>query len=214
MSNLLIWDWDMRTVKSIDKRLVDICGSIFGLVLFSPFFLMISILIKLEDSGPILFKQTRVGINGTHFIIFKFRSMCIDAEAQKKNYLEDNEIAGSMFKMKNDPRVTKIGKFIRKTSLDELPQFINVLLGNMSLVGPRPPLVEEVKNYSTRDKKRLLIKPGMTGLWQVSGRNNLSFSEMVNLDLIYIQKQSFWYDFKIMIRTLVNMFFIKKNGAF
>lgn len=209
-----MWDWDMRTVKSIDKRIVDICGSIFGLVLFSPFFLMIAILIKLEDSGPILFKQTRVGINGTHFIIFKFRSMCIDAEAQKKNYLEDNEIAGSMFKMKNDPRVTKIGKFIRKTSLDELPQFINVLLGNMSLVGPRPPLVEEVKNYSTRDKKRLLIKPGMTGLWQVSGRNNLSFSEMVELDLIYIQKQSFWYDFKIMIRTLVNMFFIKKNGAF
>lgn len=206
--------WDMRTVKSIDKRLVDICGSIFGLVLFSPFFLMISILIKLEDSGPILFKQTRVGINGTHFIIFKFRSMCIDAEAQKKNYLEDNEIAGSMFKMKNDPRVTKIGKFTRKTSLDELPQFINVLLGNMSLVGPRPPLVEEVKTYSTRDKKRLLIKPGMTGLWQVSGRNNLSFSEMVNLDLIYIQKQSFWYDFKIMIRTLVNMFLVKKNGAF
>lgn len=209
-----MWDWDMRTVKSIDKRIVDICGSIFGLVLFSPFFLMIAILIKLEDSGPILFKQTRVGINGTHFVIFKFRSMCIDAEAQKKNYLEDNEIAGSMFKMKNDPRVTKIGKFIRKTSLDELPQFINVLLGNMSLVGPRPPLVEEVKNYSTRDKKRLLIKPGMTGLWQVSGRNNLSFSEMVKLDLIYIQKQSFWYDFKIMIRTLVNMFFIKKNGAF
>lgn len=207
-------DWVVRTVKSIDKRLVDICGSIFGLVLFSPFFLVIAILIKLEDFGPIFFKQTRVGINGTHFIMFKFRSMCIDADAQKENLLGDNEITGAMFKMKNDPRVTKIGKFIRKTSLDELPQFINVLLGNMSLVGPRPPLVEEVKNYSNRDKKRLLIKPGMTGLWQVSGRNNLSFSEMVNLDLTYIQKQSFWYDFKIMVKTLGNMFLVKKNGAF
>lgn len=207
-------DWDMRIVKIIDKRLVDICGSIFGLVLFSPFFLVIAILIKLEDFGPIFFKQTRVGINGTHFIMFKFRSMCIDADAQKENLLGDNEITGAMFKMKNDPRVTKIGKFIRKTSLDELPQFINVLLGNMSLVGPRPPLVEEVKNYSNRDKKRLLIKPGMTGLWQVSGRNNLSFSEMVNLDLTYIQKQSFWYDFKIMVKTLGNMFLVKKNGAF
>lgn len=204
----------MRIVKIIDKRLVDICGSIFGLVLFSPFFLVIAILIKLEDFGPIFFKQTRVGINGTHFIMFKFRSMCIDADAQKENLLGDNEITGAMFKMKNDPRVTKIGKFIRKTSLDELPQFINVLLGNMSLVGPRPPLVEEVKNYSNRDKKRLLIKPGMTGLWQVSGRNNLSFSEMVNLDLTYIQKQSFWYDFKIMVKTLGNMFLVKKNGAF
>lgn len=204
----------MRIVKIIDKRLVDICGSIFGLVLFSPFFLVIAILIKLEDFGPIFFKQTRVGINGTHFIMFKFRSMCIDADAQKENLLGDNEITGAMFKMKNDPRVTKIGKFIRKTSLDELPQFINVLLGNMSLVGPRPPLVEEVKNYSNRDKKRLLIKPGMTGLWQVSGRNNLSFSEMVNLDLTYIQKQSFWYDLKIMVKTLGNMFLVKKNGAF
>lgn len=204
----------MRIVKIIDKRLIDICGSIFGLVLFSPFFLVIAILIKLEDFGPIFFKQTRVGINGTHFIMFKFRSMCIDADAQKENLLGDNEITGAMFKMKNDPRVTKIGKFIRKTSLDELPQFINVLLGNMSLVGPRPPLVEEVKNYSNRDKKRLLIKPGMTGLWQVSGRNNLSFSEMVNLDLTYIQKQSFWYDFKIMVKTLGNMFLVKKNGAF
>lgn len=204
----------MRIVKIIDKRLVDICGSIFGLVLFSPFFLVIAILIKLEDFGPIFFKQTRVGINGTHFIMFKFRSMCIDADAQKENLLGDNEITGAMFKMKNDPRVTKIGKFVRKTSLDELPQFINVLLGNMSLVGPRPPLVEEVKNYSNRDKKRLLIKPGMTGLWQVSGRNNLSFSEMVNLDLTYIQKQSFWYDFKIMVKTLGNMFLVKKNGAF
>lgn len=204
----------MRIVKIIDKRLVDICGSIFGLVLFSPFFLVIAILIKLEDFGPIFFKQTRVGINGTHFIMFKFRSMCIDADAQKENLLGDNEITGAMFKMKNDPRVTKIGKFVRKTSLDELPQFINVLLGNMSLVGPRPPLVEEVKNYSNRDKKRLLIKPGMTGLWQVSGRNNLSFSEMVNLDLTYIQKQSFWYDFKIMVKTLGNMFLVKNNGAF
>lgn len=204
----------MKRAKNVNKRIVDICGSLCGLVLFSPFFLIISILIKAEDSGPILFKQTRVGVNGVHFVIFKFRSMCIDAESQKKYIVADNEISGAMFKMRNDPRVTKIGKIIRKTSLDELPQFINVLKGSMSLVGPRPPLIEEVEKYSKHDKKRLSIKPGMTGLWQVSGRNNLSFSEMVDLDLEYIKKQSFIYDLKIMFRTLFNMILIKKNGAF
>lgn len=204
----------MNRSKGINKRIVDICGSLCGLILFSPFFLIIPILIKAEDSGPILFKQTRVGLNGVHFVIFKFRSMCVDAESKKIYVIDDNEISGPMFKIKNDPRVTKIGKIIRRTSLDELPQFVNVLKGNMSLVGPRPPLVEEVKRYSKYDKSRLIVKPGMTGLWQVSGRNNLSFTEMVDLDLEYIQKQSLIYDFKIMFRTLLNMILIKKNGAF
>lgn len=204
----------MNRSKGINKRIVDICGSLCGLILFSPFFLIIPILIKAEDSGPILFKQTRVGLNGVHFVIFKFRSMCVDAESKKIYVIDDNEISGPMFKIKNDPRVTKIGKIIRRTSLDELPQFVNVLKGNMSLVGPRPPLVEEVKSYSKYDKNRLIVKPGMTGLWQVSGRNNLSFTEMVDLDLEYIKKQSLIYDFKIMFRTLLNMILIKKNGAF
>lgn len=204
----------MNQSKGVNKRIVDICGSLCGLILFSPFFLIIPILIKLEDSGPILFKQTRVGLNGVHFVIFKFRSMCVDAESKKIYVIDDNEISGPMFKIKNDPRVTKIGKIIRRTSLDELPQFVNVLKGSMSLVGPRPPLVEEVKRYSKYDKNRLIVKPGMTGLWQVSGRNNLSFTEMVDLDLEYIQKQSLIYDFNIMFRTLLNMILIKKNGAF
>lgn len=196
------------------KRIVDILGSILGLLVCLPVILIIVALIKFEDGGPIIFKQIRVGKNGKEFFIYKFRSMRIDAEKIKSTLLIKNEVSGAMFKMKNDPRITKIGKFIRKTSLDEIPQFVNVLKGDMSLVGPRPPLREEVDSYSKYDKQRLMVTPGISGLWQVSGRSNLSFSEMVELDLKYIQKRSAWLDLKIMLKTIWHIIPTKRNGAF
>jgi len=183
------------------KRVIDIIGSLFGLILLSPIFLIVSLMIKKEDSeGPVFFSQNRVGRNGKLFKMYKFRSMCIDAEKRLELLLEHNEIDGPMFKIKDDPRVTKIGKFIRKTSIDELPQLWNVLKGEMSLVGPRPPLLREVKEYSSYDSQRLLVKPGCTGLWQVSGRSSVGFDEMIYLDLKYIKNQSILSDLKIMLK--------------
>lgn len=196
------------------KRMVDILGSIVGLLISLPGILIIVVLIKFEDGGPIIFKQTRIGKNGKKFFIYKFRSMRVDAEEIKAKLLCKNEISGAMFKMKDDPRVTKIGKFIRKTSLDEIPQFINVLKGDMSLVGPRPPLAEEVEVYTDYELQRLLVTPGLSGLWQVSGRSNVSFMEMVSLDLKYIQTRTILLDFFIIFKTIANMFKTKKNGAF
>ncbi|MGO4371344.1 sugar transferase [Paenibacillus sp. MCAF20] len=191
-----------NTMNSVIKRAIDIIGSLAGLILLSPLFVVIGILIKLEDSkGSVLFYQTRIGKNEKPFRMYKFRSMVSNAEEKLKELLAQNEIEGAMFKMKNDPRITKIGKFIRKTSIDELPQLINVLRGEMSLVGPRPPLVREVKEYTDYDKLRLTVKPGCTGLWQVSGRNELSFKEMVELDLKYIQDRSIGFDLKIIFKT-------------
>lgn len=198
----------------IAKRSIDIIGSLVGLLICLPAIIVISGLIKLEDGGPVIFKQLRVGMNGKNFYIYKFRSMKIDAELQKAKLLEQNEVEGAMFKMKNDPRVTKIGSFIRKTSLDEIPQFFNVLIGSMSLVGPRPPLLDEVAMYTDYDKQRLRVTPGLSGLWQISGRSNLSFSDMVDLDIFYIEHRSILMDLKIMFITIGNMIFIKKNGAF
>lgn len=196
------------------KRVLDYIGSGIGIILFSPILLIIAIVIKLEDGGPIIFKQERIGHNGRHFNIYKFRSMRIDAEELKAKLLDQNEVEGAMFKMKDDPRVTRFGKFIRKHSLDELPQFFNVFLGDMSLVGPRPPLVDEVAKYTAYEKQRLLVRPGLSGLWQISGRNNLSFADMVELDLEYIQTRSIWLDIKIIVKTAWDMVAIKKNGAF
>lgn len=196
------------------KRMVDIFGSIVGLLISLSGILIIVVLIKFEDGGPIIFKQTRIGKNGKKFFIYKFRSMRVDAEEIKAKLLSKNEISGAMFKMKDDPRVTKIGKFIRKTSLDEIPQFINVLKGDMSLVGPRPPLAEEVEVYTDYELQRLLVTPGLSGLWQVSGRSNVSFMEMVSLDLKYIQTRTILLDFFIIFKTIANMLKTKKNGAF
>lgn len=196
------------------KRLIDIVGSLFGLLICLPVIAILSIIIKLEDGGPIIFKQIRVGKDGEEFYIYKFRSMRPNAEILKAELMEQNEVEGAMFKIKDDPRVTKVGSFIRKISLDEIPQFYNVLIGDMSLVGPRPPLVSEVAMYSNYDMQRLLVIPGLTGLWQISGRSNLSFSDMVNLDLFYIANRSTILDFKIMFKTIRNMIFVKKNGAF
>lgn len=195
------------------KRFIDIIGSLAGLILLSPLFLGIAILMKKEEpKGPIFFSQIRVGKNGKNFKMYKFRSMCIDAEEKLAELLKHNEVEGAMFKMKDDPRVTKVGKFIRKTSIDELPQLWNVLKGDMSLVGPRPPLLREVVEYTDYDKQRLLVKPGCAGLWQVSGRNEVGFDEMVELDIQYIKNLSLMNDLKIIFKTVGVM--IKPNSAY
>nr|WP_225989015.1 sugar transferase [Peribacillus frigoritolerans] len=189
------------------KRLIDIFGSIIGLILLSPIFLIVAIMIKIEDpKGPVFFKQARVGKGETEFQMYKFRSMVSNAEEQLKDLLALNEVSGAMFKMKNDPRITKIGKFIRRTSIDELPQLWNVFKGEMSLVGPRPPVLREIVEYSSYDKQRLLVTPGCTGLWQVSGRSNLTFNMMVELDLKYINQRTIYFDMKIIIKTLFVLF--------
>ncbi|WP_437178003.1 sugar transferase [Heyndrickxia coagulans] len=196
-------EFEEKKAYTILKRGMDIIGAITGLVFLSWLFLIVGVLIKLDDpKGSVFFKQIRVGKNGKEFYMYKFRSMVSDAEEKLKDLLKYNEIEGAMFKIKEDPRVTKIGKFIRKTSIDELPQLWNVLKGEMSLVGPRPPLPREVKEYTNYDKQRLLVTPGCTGLWQVSGRNSLDFTEMVELDLEYIQMRTVFFDFKIIAKTI------------
>lgn len=196
---------DLSTTTStykLVKRSMDITGALLGIILLSLIFIVVAIAIKLEDpKGPIFFRQKRVGKNGQEFYMYKFRSMVSDAEERLKELLAFNEVSGAMFKMKNDPRITKIGKFIRKTSIDELPQLFNVLKGDMSLVGPRPPLTREVEEYTEYDKQRLLVTPGCTGVWQVSARNSVGFDEMVEMDLYYIQNQSVILDIKIIIKT-------------
>ena len=199
----------------VEKRLIDVIGSIVGVVLTIPFIFIVGIAIKLEAKSlkaKVFFIQERVGKDGKLFKMIKFRSMQEDAEEQLKNLLHKNEVKGAMFKMKIDPRVTRVGKFIRKTSIDELPQFFNVLIGDMSLVGPRPPLMREVVQYSEKDKARLLVKPGITGLWQVTVRNNADFDVMVRLDIEYINNISFKDDLKILLKTILAV--IHPNGAF
>lgn len=189
------------------KRLTDMVASLLGLIVLSPLFVLLAVLIKLEDpKGPVFFKQQRVGKNERVFYMYKFRSMVHNAEELLEQLLSRNEVSGAMFKMKNDPRVTKIGRLIRKTSLDELPQLWNVVRGDMSLVGPRPPLPREVEEYSLYDKQRLHVTPGCTGLWQVSGRNSVGFEEMVEMDLEYIRKRKYWYDIKIILKTVKLLF--------
>jgi len=184
------------------KRMMDIAGALLGLILFAPLFVIVAILIKLESPrGPVFFRQTRIGKDGKPFLMYKFRSMVPDAEAKLPELLSRNEIEGAMFKIKDDPRITRVGRIIRKTSIDELPQLINVLKGEMSLVGPRPPLPREVEQYTEYDKLRLTVPGGCTGLWQVSGRNRLNFRQMVELDLEYIRNQSIAQDLKIIFKT-------------
>ncbi|CAI2654647.1 putative sugar transferase EpsL [Apilactobacillus kunkeei] len=184
------------------KRLFDIAASLFALLITLPLTLVVSLCIYLDDRGPIFYTQERIGKDGKPFRIYKFRSMCQNADAKKKELTEQNEVNGAMFKISNDPRVTRVGCFIRRHSIDELPQLINVLLGNMTVVGPRPPLPEEVNQYSKHDKERLKVKPGCTGLWQVSGRNSLDFDEMVELDINYIEHASLLLDMKICFKTI------------
>ena len=189
------------------KRLMDIAGALVGCFICLIFGLIVAPLIFLEDPGPIIFKQKRVGRNGKYFYIYKFRSMYQDAEAKLQTLKDQNEMQGFMFKMKNDPRITKIGKILRKTSIDELPQFFNVLEGSMSLIGTRPPTVDEYNQYSAHHKRRISIKPGITGLWQVSGRSEITdFEEIVRLDCFYIDHWSITGDIKILLKTFAAVF--------
>lgn len=188
------------------KRSFDIIASAIGLIVLSPVFLIVAIAIKCDDGGPVFYDQIRVGKNGKKFRMYKFRSMRVSAENEIEELKEHSEVDGAMFKMKNDPRVTRVGKFIRKTSIDEFPQLLNVFLGQMSIVGPRPPLPREVVDYTQYDKQRLYVKPGCTGLWQVTARNSVGFQEMVNIDLNYIQHRSIWLDLKIIIKTVKVIF--------
>lgn len=195
------------------KRLFDFLASLIAVVILSPIFLIIAIAIKINDPhGPVFYTQERVGKDGRRFRMFKFRSMVTNADELLEKLKEQNEIEGAMFKMKNDPRITKVGRFIRKYSLDELPQLLNVVGGSMSIVGPRPPLPYEVDQYTDYDKQRLMVKPGATGMWQVGGRNALNFDQMVTLDLTYINERSIWLDLKIMFETIKVM--IKPNAAY
>jgi exopolysaccharide biosynthesis polyprenyl glycosylphosphotransferase len=184
------------------KRLMDIIISAVLLILLLPVLAIISILIKLESKGPVFFKQVRSGLNGRRFTLLKFRSMVADAEDMKRELLYLDETDGPVFKIANDPRVTKIGRFIRKTSIDELPQLINVLKGDMSLVGPRPPVPEEVERYERWQRRRLSMKPGITCIWQVSGRSAIGFKRWMDMDLEYIDKWSLGLDIKILLKTI------------
>ena len=189
------------------KRLLDLVGALVGCAFLGILAVVVGPMIKLESPGPIFFAQKRVGRNGRIFKMYKFRSMYADAEERKKELMAQNEMNGLMFKMENDPRITKTGAFLRKTSLDEFPQFINILKGDMSLVGTRPPTLDEFAQYSPYHKKRLSFRPGLTGMWQVSGRSDITdFEEIVKLDVEYIDNWSFWLDIKILLKTFLEVF--------
>lgn len=197
---------------AIIKRIIDIIGGLVGSLVSLPVILLTALPLLLESPGPLIFKQPRVGKNGRIFYIYKLRSMYTDAEERKKELMSENKMDGLMFKMDNDPRITKVGKFIRKTSIDELPQFWNVLRGDMSLVGTRPPTLDEFEQYQSHHKRRLSMRPGITGMWQVSGRSNIQdFEEVVKLDCEYIDNWSLWLDIKILFKTIGVVF--KGSGA-
>ena len=185
------------------KRAMDIVGSLAGMILLAPVFIAIAVAVKSTSKGPVFFSQTRVGRYGRHFRFWKFRSMRTDAEALKAKLADRNESKdGVIFKMKDDPRITKVGKFLRRSSLDELPQLWNVFIGDMSLVGPRPPVPKEVQEYTLEDRKRLDVIPGITCLWQINGRSEIPFHEQVRLDKEYIIAPGFWKDVKILLKTI------------
>ena len=195
------------------KRIFDVVGAMIGIIILIVMYPCLALAIKLTSRGPVFFKQVRVGKNGKRFIIYKFRSMKHDAEKLKKELLKKNELDGAVFKMKNDPRVTLIGRFMRKFSLDEFPQMINVFKGEMSLVGTRPPTPDEVSTYQKWHHRRISAKPGLTGLWQVSGRNRIkTFDDIVKLDLTYIDNWSIWLDIKIILKTFLVLF--EKDSAY
>ncbi|EKS4342897.1 exopolysaccharide biosynthesis polyprenyl glycosylphosphotransferase [Clostridium botulinum] len=188
------------------KKIIDLLGSIIGLILLSPILIITAIAIKLDSKGPVFFIQERVGKNEQAFNMYKFRSMVIDAEERLYKLKDKNEMSGPMFKMKEDPRITKIGRFIRKTSIDELPQLFNVLKGEMSLVGPRPNLPREVIKFTDYQKNKFLAKPGLTCYWQVMGRNNIDFEDWIELDIKYIRKRNTWEDIKLIFKTVGVLF--------
>lgn len=208
----ILREFQKSNLYFITKRLIDLIGAALGIIILSPVFIITAIAIKLDSKGAIFFTQERVGQDEKIFNMYKFRSMCIDAEEKLAKLKSKNEMSGPMFKMKEDPRVTKVGKFIRKTSIDELPQLFNVLKGEMSLVGPRPNLTREVVQFTEYQKLKLLAKPGITCYWQVSGRNNIDFEEWMELDIKYIRDRNTWEDIKLIVKT-VGVLFGDENAA-
>lgn len=203
---------ELKLRDQVLKRTMDIVGGIVGCIISIPIIALVAVPLKLESPGPLIFKQRRVGRNGRVFYIHKLRSMYVDAEARKKELMAQNEMNGLMFKMEDDPRITRVGRFIRRTSIDELPQFFDVVRGSMSLVGTRPPTLDEYRQYESHHKRRLSMKPGITGLWQVSGRSDIDdFEEVVKLDVQYIDNWSIWMDIYLLFRTVGVVF--DRKGA-
>nr|WP_295607900.1 sugar transferase [uncultured Terrisporobacter sp.] len=195
------------------KRAMDIIGSLCGIILLSPLLIIVALAIKIEDpKGSIFFSQQRCGKDNKLFPMYKFRSMVSNAEELLEELMEHNEMDGPVFKIKDDPRITRVGKFIRKTSIDELPQLFNIFMGHMSIVGPRPAIPHEVAEYSHYHKQRLLVKPGLTCIWQVSGRNSIGFDEWMEMDLEYIEKRNLWMDIKLIFKT-VGVLFGDENAS-
>ncbi|MGH4119471.1 sugar transferase [Clostridium sp.] len=188
------------------KRMIDVIGALCGILLLLPVIIVVAIWIKLSSKGTVFFAQERVGLDGKGFMMYKFRSMCTDAEFLLEKLKDKNEMSGPMFKIKDDPRVTKVGKFIRKTSIDELPQLFNILKGEMSIVGPRPSLPKEVAQFSSFHKQRLVAKPGLTCYWQVSGRSDVSFEEWMEMDVKYIEQRNTWIDIWLILKTVKVLF--------
>lgn len=189
------------------KRTIDILGSGIGLIILSPIFILVALAIKIEDpKGKVFFVQERCGKSNKLFKMYKFRSMISNAEELLEELICENEMDGPVFKIKEDPRITRVGRFIRKTSIDELPQLFNILMGDMSIVGPRPAIPHEVAEYDEYQRQRLLVKPGLTCIWQVSGRNSIGFDEWVDMDLEYIEKRNLWMDIKLIFKTVGVLF--------
>lgn len=206
-----------KVLYKITKRAIDIIGAIIGIILLIPTIILVYIARKIlkEDQGPLFYKQLRYGKNGKIFRLYKFRSMCINADKKLKEYLDNNEDAKNEFekthKLQKDPRITKLGNFLRKTSLDELPQMLNILKGEMSFVGPRPVISEEIEEYGVNKDKFLSVTPGLTGYWQVNGRSNTTYEERMLMELYYVENCSLWLDTKIFFKTFITVF--KKEGA-
>ncbi len=207
-----LWCWRIPADEAT-KRAFDVVFSATVLLLISPLLALLALIIKLEDRGPVFFRQVRVGRHGREFVMYKFRSMRVDAEQRLRELLAKNQhAAGVTFKIKDDPRVTRVGRWLRKLSLDELPQFYNVLIGDMSVVGPRPPVPREVALYTLKDRRRLAVQPGITCLWQISGRAQIDFHGQVELDVRYIETRGFWNDLRIISKTLPAV--ISGTGAY
>jgi exopolysaccharide biosynthesis polyprenyl glycosylphosphotransferase len=199
-------DSEKDVVYMAAKRLIDILGALIGIIFLSPILLITVIAIKIDSRGPVMFSQERVGYKGKSFKMYKFRSMVTNAEALLGKLKDKNEMSGPMFKIKDDPRITRVGKFIRRTSIDELPQLFNVLIGNMSLVGPRPNLPREVIEFSPYHRQKLLVKPGITCFWQVMGRNKIGFEDWMELDIKYVKERNLWIDIKLIFKTFFVLF--------
>ena len=206
-SRLLVWEWALNSLLII-KRLIDVSCSLMAIIILMPLFIIVSVFIIIEDGWPVLYVQQRVGINGRIFNFYKFRSMRRGADRLKEKLMAQNESAdGVIFKMKKDPRITRVGRVLRRFSIDEMPQFFNVLSGDLSLVGPRPPLPAEVAQYTLNDRKRLHVKPGLTCLWQIGGRSEIPFEQQVRLDMEYIHSRGIWQDIRIMLKTILAVLF-------